>query len=159
MAGNHNSGRRPADPSGVRSPRVRAANPVRPAVLTEVPPPPSGMGRAAAALWREVAALLVEARVLTAADLPALRQYAVVHQRWVDSCALVQELGVVMDGGKRNPAVSAAQACETELLRYAGEFGLTPASRGRVPSAAPTAAAEDDDSFLFAPLKLVPGKK
>lgn len=163
MAGNSRSGRRPAERLHDAVDRRREEAARKFPAMTEPPAPPANIGAHGSRAYRSLARQLVDARVLSRANLPLLEVYAVVYQRWHDCRASIKSLGVVLATGRKNPAVSAAATAETELLRIMTEFGLTP---GSMLKAAPLPFEEDngaddeegeaneaqkksDDAFLF----------
>ena len=114
--------------------------------LSKVPPPPKGMGADARQEWKRAAQDLIARKVLAKSDLPALEAYAIAY-------GMVRKLQPIADdaepiivskagGVKTHPAHTALQKYLAIVLRYQGELGLTPASRNRRASQAPTEGDE-----------------
>lgn len=109
------------------------ADPVR-----KVPAPPKDMTDEAKKEWRRVMPVLVERRVLSAADLAAVERYcdatgdiAIARARIrLDGDYVPNRLGEL----KRHPAFATLRESTAEARRWAAELGLTPASRSRVGS-------------------------
>lgn len=121
---------------------VTASSPV-----TKIPAPPSYLSKDAKAEWRRVTPILVgERKVLTIADLPTLETYCahvgVVRQ----AQRAIDDFGLIMPDGKRNPAYGALKESSLLLVRCAGELGLTPAARSRVTI---LEIEDDDDASLL----------
>ena len=113
--------------------------------VTTVPKAPSYLSKDAKAEWRRVAPILTDERkVLTVADLAALENYVIAVATMRQAHRDVQANGLVLPNGKRNPASTALIQAQQQMLRAAGELGLTPASRSR----ASMAAGDDDEDFV-----------
>ena len=109
--------------------------------ISEVPRPPSYMGKDAKAEWKRVAPILVlERKVLTEADLPSLENYcnAVGNMRAAQRSLNVD--GIILAGGKKNPAHTVLNNAQTTIRLCAGVLGLTPVDRSR-----PAMRNEDGD--------------
>lgn len=114
--------------------------------VTAVPKAPSYLSKDAKAEWRRVAPILTDERkVLTVADLATLENYVIAVSDMRQAHREVQANGLVLAAtGKRNPASTALNQAQQQMLRAAGELGLTPASRSR----AVMAAGDDDEDFV-----------
>jgi P27 family predicted phage terminase small subunit len=129
--------------------RILEGNPSkRPLNRNEPQPPPvetldppwylSG-DAAAAAEWRRIASGLCAMRLLTIADIHALAAYCVAYSRWLASEEALASFRAndpvtygLLVGGKTNPLVYVARNAAADMLRFAHEFGLTPAARTRI---------------------------
>jgi P27 family predicted phage terminase small subunit len=103
--------------------------------LEELPEPPGFFDPIAVYEWERIGPSLIEKRVLTAMDLAAFSGYCLNVARMVKAERLVAKEGLVVDGPmgeKAHPAVMIARQSEAEVLKFAKEFGITPASRTRV---------------------------
>lgn len=109
--------------------------------VTIVPSPPAYLSKDAKAEWRKVAPVLVERGVLTVADMAALANYCIAVGMMVRLDRKLRIDGDVLPSGKRNPASTALMQAMQQMLRAAGELGLTPAARSR----ASMIADNDDD--------------
>jgi P27 family predicted phage terminase small subunit len=116
--------------------------------ITKVPAAPPGMSAEAKAEWRRVLPVLVERRVLSAADLAACERYceatgdiAIARAAIAaDGAYVLNRLGEL----KRHPAFATLRESTAEARRWAAELGLTPASRSRVAGD----VGDDDDMDL-----------
>lgn len=106
--------------------------------VTKVPSAPKDMTTDAKKEWRRVMPVLVERRVLSAADLAAVERYcdatgdvAIARARIrKDGDYIANRLGEL----KRHPAFTTLREATAEARRWAAELGLTPASRSRAGS-------------------------
>jgi P27 family predicted phage terminase small subunit len=115
-----------------------------PATPDEIPPPPSFLSGYAAEEWRRLAPELHYLKLLTPIDINALAAYCQSYKRWREAEEALLELGSSLPlrglmlrdqkGGAllRNPLVSIAQHAAADMVRYASEFGLSPAARARI---------------------------
>ncbi len=126
---------------------------VAPAKLSAVPPPPPHLDAIAADEWRRLAPELTTLGTLTAFDRGAFVAYC---QSW--STYLQAEKHIQASGKRKgaygglmlataagnmiqSPMVGIRNVALRDMIRYAAEFGMTPAARARVQDAAPGAAA------------------
>lgn len=127
--------------------------------------PPTWLTKGAKAEWAHVVPLLDQARVLTEADRTALGNYCTAVDRMRRAEKQIDREGMTMTnpttGAKHaHPLLTVAKEARAQALRYAVEFGLTPASRGKMsaPAAAKEPEADPLKDFLGAPkLSLVNG--
>lgn len=123
-----NPGKRPLN---AREPHPRAVMPTCPKHLT-------GEARRE---WRRMGRELLALGVLTSVDRAALAAYCQAWGRWVEAELKVAELGAITktENGNlvQNPYLSVANRAMEQMTRLAGEFGMTPSSRGRVQTQAP----------------------
>ncbi len=111
--------------------------------VQKVPAAPSYLSREAKAEWKRVAPILMnERKVLTVADLPTLETYCIHTGIVRQAQRSLDELGLILPDGKRNPAYGALKESSLLLVRCAGELGLTPSARSR---ASVMEAADDED--------------
>jgi P27 family predicted phage terminase small subunit len=104
--------------------------------ITEPVPPPAWLSREAKAVWRHVLPLLIERRILTAADMNSLAMYASAMGEVQTMERQIQKEGHVVkvkEAPKRHPAVAIRSDAMTRATRLAAELGLTPVSRSRTP--------------------------
>lgn len=128
---------------GAKATPTPVADPVR-----KVPAPPKEMTPEAKKEWRRVMPVLVDRRVLSAADLAAVERYcdatgdiAIARARIrLDGDYVENRLGEL----KRHPAFATLRESTAEARRWAAELGLTPASRSRVE----IGESDDADSLL-----------
>lgn len=108
------------------------------------PAPPTWLSREAKAEWRRVAPALERLDLVKPEDRATLAGYCQVWARLVAAYQDINKNGLTVrnestrkDGTSsvwwtKNPAVQVAEQCETRLLQYAGQFGLTPAAERNV---------------------------
>lgn len=114
--------------------------------VTGIPKTPSYLSKEAKAEWRRVAPILsIERKVLTDADLATLETYCVHYGALRMAERAVSAGGLIMSGGKRNPAYGILKESSLLLIRCAGELGLTPSARSR---ASMNELADEDEDFL-----------
>jgi P27 family predicted phage terminase small subunit len=128
------------DPSKRRLPQ----NEPQPPISEEVIPPPEYLSGYAKDEWIRLARELFYLRLLTVVDINVLAAYCQAYKRWREAEEALQELATSLPlkglmlrdrrGGalQRNPLVSIAQHACADMVRYAAEFGLTPAARARI---------------------------
>lgn len=116
----------------------------QPQILESVPePPPFVVGYAADEWWR-VAPELHRLGLLTILDVMALSAYCESYKRWrmaVETMHLMASSNPATSGlmVKRtdgnpapNPLLHIARKAADDMVRYAGEFGMTPVARARI---------------------------
>jgi P27 family predicted phage terminase small subunit len=138
-------GDRPMTPAE-RKRRFRAAKASR-------PEPPMALDEVAMREWRRLAGVLRERNALYEIDHCTLAAYCQMYSRWVaaeKALARMAELDPVAGGlmiktssgnAIQNPLVGIANKAAAAMVKYAGEFGMTPNSRGQIQVAKPTADA------------------
>lgn len=169
MAGRKGRSGRPRLPSAVKKARgtyipSRAAQNEVSFPVTRLNPP-DWLSKRALEEWERVVPLLDSVKVLTEPDLIALANYCSAAGVAIQAQEEVNRVGLfaaVIKGSKMrhvNPLIKVAQEARAQALRYAIEFGLTPAARSRVvgqPKPAEGEEAKDaDEKFLFHPPRLV----
>jgi P27 family predicted phage terminase small subunit len=116
----------------------------QPEQLPDVPNPPPFVTGYAADEWWITATELHRLGLLTKVDIPALAAYCHAFGQWrmaAESLAKMQANDPVMNGmiiktkygdAAMNPLVSIVRKHAGDVVRYAAEFGLTPAARSRI---------------------------
>jgi P27 family predicted phage terminase small subunit len=119
-----------------------------PEVPASVPDAPAYLDEAAKREWGRIAPQLHAIGLLTVADLDALACYVMALSRWIAAEEMLQEQallnpatrGLTVPGSTgspvTNPIVKVAERAARDVIRYAGEFGLTPAARARLAAGA-----------------------
>ena len=173
MAGVKGKGGRPRKPTAVKKangtyrPSRAAKNEVT-FPVTRLTAPPWLDGRATEE-WDRIVPLLDTVRILTDPDLMALANYCSTVSVAINATIAYQREGLmkpIVKGAKMarvNPMIKVAQEARAQCLRFAIEFGLTPAARSRIVGQPPEDKdkKKDDDaeSFLFHPPQLVVNNK
>lgn len=101
-----------------------------------LPSAPRWMSEAARGHWRKLSKGLFDCGLLTEVDAPALAMLCETLAQYIEAKRLVQEEGMVATSDQGNvyqhPAVGLMKSSRTDFLRWAREFGMTPASRTRI---------------------------
>lgn len=120
-----------------------------PAPALGAPPCPEWLGDLAKEEWRRVVPELISLGLLTKIDRAALAGYCHAWAEWQTLDADVQENGIYMETGNGyqqvRPAVTARDKAIERCLKFAREFGFTPAARTRI--SVPKKSEEDDNPF------------
>jgi P27 family predicted phage terminase small subunit len=118
----------------------------QPEQLPDVPEPPPFITGYAADEWWITGTELHRLGLLTKVDVPALAAYCHAFGQWrmaAESLAKMQANDPIMNGmiiktkygdAAVNPLVSIVRKHAGDVVRYAAEFGLTPAARSRISS-------------------------
>jgi P27 family predicted phage terminase small subunit len=129
----------------------------QPTIPSEAPEPPSFLLPAAKDEWWRVSGELHVLGLLSNLDVHVLAAYCQAYARWQQAeqaLAVFAEKdpathGILIkaaDGNARvNPLLKAANAAAEDMVRFASEFGMTPAARARV--AAGIAWRQDKSKF------------
>jgi P27 family predicted phage terminase small subunit len=118
------------------NPGKRAVNRLEPKP-TGIPACPRTLDKAARVEWARISKELLTLGLLTSVDRAALAGYCASWSRWVAADLQVQKYGAVIRSPKSNypvpnPFVSVGNTALSHVLKFATEFGLTPASRSRL---------------------------
>ena len=94
--------------------------------------------REACKAWHRLVKELGKAGIIQRLDGDALTLYCTAWARWVDAEARLREFGpVMMDRERKRPVLSPywriANTAMEQMKSLLGEFGLSPASRSRIP--------------------------
>jgi P27 family predicted phage terminase small subunit len=117
----------------------------QPFVPAEAPAPPPFLDAYATEEWLRLAAELHRMRLLTIVDLAALAAYCTAYSRWRNAEEVLKRMsdadpvmrGLIIKSNKtgsaiENPLAYIARKAAQEMLRFAVEFGFTPAARSRI---------------------------
>jgi len=140
---------------GNREHRPINRNEPEPLIALELPPPPGFLADPVARTeWIRIAATLYPVGLLSEADVTVLAAYCQSYARWrraedalarmaADDLLTDALLVLATDGSvKQNPLVRTANTAMDAMVRYAHEFGMTPAARSRI-DAGPRPAVDD----------------
>jgi P27 family predicted phage terminase small subunit len=118
------------------NPGKRPLNQREPKPKTTLPPCPRHLSAEARKEWRRMGGELARMGVVTVVDRAALAAYCVAYARWADAEAQVTKLGTVVKTANgnliQNPYLAVANRAMDQMMKAAGEFGMTPSSRSRV---------------------------
>jgi P27 family predicted phage terminase small subunit len=100
------------------------------------PDPPAFLDQYAAEEWRRVAPELWNLGLLTVLDHMTFAVYCRSVGRWLQAEELLANADPVVEGSADNqvvnPLIKIAIESARNVVRFAGEFGMTPSSRARV---------------------------
>lgn len=134
------TGRRPL-PTNVKllrgNPGKRPLNDSEPQPRAVIPTAPKHLDDEARREWRRMAKTLHELGLLTEVDRSALAAYCISWSRWVLAEAKVREFGLVLKSPDKgwpvqSPYLPIANRAMEQMVKLAGEFGMTPSSRSRL---------------------------
>jgi P27 family predicted phage terminase small subunit len=108
----------------------------QPLLFSSVPEAPVFLSGHALEEWHRIVPELHRMKLVTLVDINSLAAYCLAYERWrtAEELAKVRGLMVQTRGGpfRVNPLVGLAERAAAQMVRYASEFGLTPASRSRI---------------------------
>ena len=114
-----------------------------------IPECPPELGPAAQTEWNRLVGELASLRVLTNLDRAALAAYCGAYALWAEATEAIRKFGVMVKSPSgypiQSPYVSIANRQAEIMMRIAGEFGFTPASRGRISTPSPAEPDLFDD--------------
>lgn len=138
-----------------RRPIVEEAAPVLAAAAGGVEPPSWMTSAGAVEIWNRLAPVLVQARLLTAADAQAFGRYCRNFADWLKVREQMDKEGATYESDsnhgklkRAHPAFLIADRLERQLLAAEDRFGLNPAERQRIFAARAASGVSGD---LFAP--------
>lgn len=119
-------------------------NEPQPEQFAEVPDPPEFLSGYEVDEWKHTAPELHRLKLLTTIDVPAFAAFCSAFGQWrmaAESLHRMQSGDPVMNGmiikakngdAMTNPLVSIVRKHAGDVVRYAAEFGMTPAARARI---------------------------
>jgi P27 family predicted phage terminase small subunit len=108
-----------------------------PAILPKCPEPPDWLHEYAKAEWWRTAPQLHVLGLLSSVDGACLAAYCHSYAMWREASeelARIDKGLLIKTDGKlyRNPLIKVIRDAAADMVRYAGEFGLTPVARTRL---------------------------
>jgi P27 family predicted phage terminase small subunit len=119
----------------------------QPEVAPACPDAPAFLGEYAKEEWSRVTPGLHACRLLSALDIQPLAAYCHAYETWRTAVEVMQRMAAdnpaakglfieTKDGTpRRNPIVKIAVDAANNMLRFAGEFGMSPVARSRLGAA------------------------
>jgi P27 family predicted phage terminase small subunit len=119
-------------------------NEPQPLIPAALPDPPEFLDAYAAEEWRRLAPEVYRLRLMTMVDNAAFAAYCTSYSRWRNAEEALRQIadkdpvmrGLIIKGSKgtaiENPLAYIARRAAQEMLRFAVEFGFTPAARARI---------------------------
>lgn len=118
------------------NPGKRKLNPAEPELPVSEVDAPVWLGPVAREEWIRLASTLLAAKILTVGDRNSLAAYCENFAAWRRAQAVIARRGLTFKTRsgyeQQRPEVSIAQKSMALMLKFAVEFGLTPASRTRL---------------------------
>ncbi len=123
------------------NPGKRPLNRDEPRPEPAIPDCPPELSPAARKEWDRLVGELASLKVLTNLDRAALAAYCGAYALWAEATEAVQKYGAMVKSPSgypiQSPYVAIANRQAEIMMRIAGEFGFTPASRGRISTPSP----------------------
>jgi P27 family predicted phage terminase small subunit len=111
-------------------------NEPEPVVENDDPKPPSWLNKTAKGEWERVVSELRRLELLSLVDHPSFAAYCQSYGRFVEAEKIIKKQGMTFttDNGyiQQRPEVGIANKSMEHMKKFAGEFGLTPASRSNL---------------------------
>ncbi len=102
-----------------------------------VPNAPDHLSKEGLVEWGRISTILYEAGLLTKIDRAALAAYCQSYGRWVEAEYHLKDTGLVIQTTNgnviQNPLVGISNQAMEHMRKFLTEFGMTPASRAKVP--------------------------
>lgn len=156
---------RPRTPTNLRlvtgDKHTERINPNEPEYETEIPEPPPELSLEARIEWNRITPILETMGLVCGANLATLAQYCQCYARWLKAEAEIQKngeicIGVVFNKSghtmavqRKNPWVDIALKNIQECRKLANEFGMTPASQGKVSAKPPAVKPKEKGQERF----------
>jgi P27 family predicted phage terminase small subunit len=105
---------------------------LEPEPLAAVPEPPDCLDDYAAEEWRRVAPQLLALGLLSALDIPLLALYCSAYGQWRTAVEILAREQIPEGSARAKPLAQIRKAAAEQILRLAGEFGMTPLARSRL---------------------------
>jgi P27 family predicted phage terminase small subunit len=127
--------------------------PVEPALLPKCPEPPGFLHEYAKQEWWRVAPELHVLGLLSAVDVACLSAYCASYAMWRQASEELDSLTVEAQNGdlRRHPLIKVVADSAADMVRYAGEFGLTPVARTRIADGIHQSPPSKFDGLLSGP--------
>jgi P27 family predicted phage terminase small subunit len=108
--------------------------PPEPAILPKCPEPPEWLHEYAKEEWWRTAPQLHVLGLLSSVDIACLSAYCSSYAKWRRASEELESLTVETQAGdlRRNPLIKVIADAASDMVRFAGEFGLTPVARTRI---------------------------
>lgn len=121
--------------------RSKHARCLEPNLKNKIGPPPADLTGCELDAWNMVVGELSEVGTICEADRLALETLCRAFGRLRQASNEIRDFGITYEDemGRRvkNPACTVESAANATIARYCAEFGITPASRGKVQAPAP----------------------
>jgi P27 family predicted phage terminase small subunit len=129
--------------------------PPEPALLEKCPEPPEWLHEYAKEEWWRTAPQLHLLGLLSSVDTACLAAYCSSYAMWRQASEALADEGLLdrtQEGNtRRHPLIKVIADAASDMLRYAGEFGLTPVARTRIAKGTQQPAPSKFDGLLAGP--------
>ena len=127
--------------------------PPEPAILPKCPEPPEWLHEYAKEEWWRTAPQLHVLGLLSSVDIACLSAYCSSYAMWRQASEELERLTVETQAGdlRRHPLIKVIADVASDMVRYAGEFGLTPVARTRIAKGIDPPARNKFDGLLAGP--------
>lgn len=141
----------------------RGKRPIKPdqiEVTPSLPMPPPFLCDEAKVEWGRVASMLYALRLLSDLDIAALSAYCQSYAIWQRATAALnilaaadkETLGLIAKGANgssiAHPLLKIANKAAQDMVRYAGDFGMTPVARARIHSGDPKENTNPQEKYF-----------
>jgi P27 family predicted phage terminase small subunit len=129
--------------------------PVEPAILPKCPEPPEWLHEYAKQEWWRTGPQLHVLGLLSSVDVACLAAYCSSYAMWRQASEELDGLVFTTQAGdpRRNPLIKLIRDAAADMVRYGGEFGLTPVARTRIAQGIQEPEASKFDGLLAGPQK------
>jgi len=125
-----------------------------------IPPPPEFLVGYAKEEWERISVELYRLRLLTVFDIHPLAAYCQAYSKWRSAAEALERMaatdpvmaGLMVKtrhgGVMQNPLFLTMRQASNDMIRYASEFGFTPAARSRISTVEAARTAGKFDGLL-----------
>ena len=103
-----------------------------------LPHAPSYLDDNGKAEWRRTGKLLLQAGLMDELDTTALATYCQAYSRWLAAEEQIKENGMIVAAKNgfpvQSPYLAISNKAAQQMAKFMSEFGMTPASRSRLPA-------------------------
>ncbi len=115
-----------------------------------LPEAPEELSDDAQRIWQEYGAQLAMLGVMSRIDGATFATFCQTYARWLECNTYLRDAPLLVDrpggGLEINPALKVLDQLQSQLLKVAGEFGLSPSSRAKITTT--TTRTDDLEDFL-----------
>jgi P27 family predicted phage terminase small subunit len=118
-----------------------------------IPQPPDYLTDEGKACYRKMVRMLKDTGLIARADADALVLYCTAYERWLSAEAAIRKHGMLVKTPNgfptQSPLLAIANKAMEQMTKLLTEFGMTPASRSRIPAASPTQDKPQRQSAVY----------
>jgi P27 family predicted phage terminase small subunit len=126
-----------------------------------IPKPPDHLSDEGRACWKKLVRVLKDTGLIARVDADALALYCTAYERWLNAEAGLRKHGMLVKTPNGypipSPLLTIANKAMAQMTQLLGEFGMTPASRSRLPLAqdSPTKPQRQSEPYRADPRKIL----